>query len=197
MKAPWLATIAVLMSCSEALAVDATPAALKVDVLIVDSKDSIAKWVLGPPGKRQADHGRLRAVKTGTKVYLPVIVTGFDLSERHDFSADLQIVAPGGKTQALKRCCGANAFDPRTPGLVVLNPVVDITFDAEDVPGAYTVRATVSDGASSATTSERFRLQPDAAASTAPAQRSALPSAPDPDCVIKPVMTDEEIKRCR
>lgn len=197
MKTPWLAKIAVLMSCSGALAADATPSAFKVDVLIVDSKEAVERWVLSPPGRRGGDHGRLRAVNAGTKVYLPIVVTGFNLSDRPDFSADLQIVGPGAKSQVLKMCCGANAFDPRTPGLVVLNPVVDVTFDAEDVPGAYSVRVTVRDGPRSASTSERFRLQAGTAASAAPALRAAPQPATGQDCEIKPVMTDEEIKRCR
>lgn len=80
----------------------------------------------------------------------------------------------------LKKCCSAATGDPRTPGLAVLDPVIDITADPEDRLGTYTARVTLSDGTRSATASEKFQLvagarKADAAPAAAPAD---APDAP-------------------
>lgn len=131
-------------------------------ILIVDSHAAIQNWVQSSPTERGGDRGRLRTVSKGKKMYFPIIATGYKSSElgRLNFTADLELVSPSGKVLAtMKKCCGANRFDPRTPGLVVLNPVIDIMFEPDDPSGTYTVRATVTDGSRFATASESFRVQ--------------------------------------
>ncbi len=72
----------------------------------------------------------------------------------------MQFVSPNGKVIFNgKKCCGANRGDPRTPGLVVLNPVLDLTSEEGDPLGTYEVRATVTYGGRTASASEKFVLQ--------------------------------------
>jgi hypothetical protein len=132
----------------------------RAHVLIVDSHEAIQKWVLSPPARRGGDNGRLRTVVKGTRIYLPLIASGYKPTKSGElhFAADLEIVAPDGKVTLLKDCCAAERGDPRTPGLVVLNPVIDISFDSGDPAGTYSARATVRDGSHTATASETFRV---------------------------------------
>jgi hypothetical protein len=100
---------------------------IQASILIVDSKDAIAKWVMNPRG---GDAGRLRNVMVGQKVFVPVAVTGLKPGDfvQPGFVADIQFVSPDGKVMFNGRnCCGANRGDPRTPGLAVLKPALDLT----------------------------------------------------------------------
>ena len=134
------------------------PQQLQANILIIDSKDALAKWVMNPKG---GDAGRLRSVTVGQKVLLPVIVTGLKMADfgRPGIVADMQFVSPDGKVMFDgRKCCGANRGDPRTPGLVVLNPVLDLTFEPGDPMGTYGIRATVTYGSLTASASEKFVL---------------------------------------
>lgn len=156
----WL-SIGVCIAAGESPPVNQPEQIFQVHILISDSHAAIEKWVLTPPSERGGDRERLRSVSKGKTIYLPVIATGYKPSEsgRINFTADLEIVSPNGKVTAFKKCCSANRGDPRTPGLVVLNPVLHIVFDPDDPPGTYTARATVTDGSRTATARESFRVQ--------------------------------------
>lgn len=147
-------------------------------ILIEDSHAAIEKWVRSQPSERRGDHGRLRTVSRGVKIYFPIVATDYksSVSGRINIAADLEIVSPNGKVIAFKKCCGAIGGDPRTPGLVVLNPVIDLTFDPDDPSGTYTARATVTDGSSTATARESFRVQTGAGTGKA----AALQAEPRP-----------------
>jgi hypothetical protein len=131
---------------------------LQASILIVDSTDAIAKWVMNPKG---GDAGRLRSVRVGQKVFLPVVVTGLKTADfgQPGIVADMQFVSPDGRVMFNgRKCCGANRGDPHTPGLVVLNPVLDLTSEAGDPLGIYEIRTTVTYGSFTARTSEKFVL---------------------------------------
>lgn len=114
----------------------------KANILITDSHDAIEKWVLTPDADR-AGTGRIRQVTTGKKYYLPFVVTGYKwpASERMTLIAHVRLISPDGKTQfeapAFSRTIAA---DPRSPSVIVLNPVMDYTLDSSDLPGTYTIR---------------------------------------------------------
>jgi Cytochrome oxidase complex assembly protein 1 len=138
---------------------------LQAHILIVGSHAEIAKWVqshldqLGEPG---GDNVHQQTISTGTKMYVPVIATGYrsSASGRLNLSADLEFISPSGTVLfAKKKCCSADVGDPRTPGLVVLNPVIDFTIDPGDPLGTYTVRASVTDGFGSASASKSFSVE--------------------------------------
>jgi len=131
---------------------------IKASILIVDSKDAIANWAMNPAG---GDAGRIRSVPVGQKLFVPVVVTGLQTTDfgRPGIIADMQFISPDGKVFFNgSRCCSAILGDPRTPGLAVLNPVLDLTFDAGDPLGTYEIRATVTYNNSTARTSEKFAL---------------------------------------
>ncbi len=136
-------------------------ASFNANVLIVKSHSDISNWVKLEPGKRRKHAGRMRAVTRGTKVYLPVVAT-FSKSQvgrQIALVADLEIIAPNGKVTKIPNCCIANSVDPRAPTTIVLNPVIDVTFDATDPSGEYRLRATINSGRATATATETFRLQ--------------------------------------
>ena len=131
------------------------------NVLIVKAHSDIENWVKLEPAKRGGRRwSREKRGKRG-EIYLPIVAT-FSLSQvgqRVALSADMEIVAPDGKVQKLVGCCLANHVDPRAPTAIVLNPVLDITFDAADPSGEYIVRARIDNGKETAVASEIFRLQ--------------------------------------
>ena len=138
----------------------------KANILITDSHDAIEKWVLTPEANR-AGIGRIRQVTIGKKYYLPFVVTGYKwpASERMTLIAHVRLISPDGKTQfdapAFSRTIAA---DPRSPSVIVLNPVMDYTLDSSDLPGTYTVRVTITDRVHSeyAKAEEQFQLIQDA-----------------------------------
>ena len=133
---------------------------LEASILIVDSQDAIAAWVKEP---KSGDIGRMRKATAGQKLFVPIVVTGLRTTEfgQPGIGADMQFVAPSGKVIFNgRKCCGANRGDQRTPGLVVLNPVLDFTTEDGDPLGTYEVRATVTYGGRTATASEKFVLEP-------------------------------------
>jgi hypothetical protein len=131
------------------------------NVLIVKSHSDIENWVKFEPAKRRGDVGRARTVTKGVKFYLPIVAT-FSQSQvgrRIALAADLEIIAPGGKVQKLPSCCFADRVDPRVPTTIVLNPVLDITFEPTDPSGEYRVRARINNGVETVVADEIFRLQ--------------------------------------
>lgn len=175
----WL-SIGVSTGAGESAPANQPEQGFQAHILITGSHTATEKWVLSPPGERGGDRGRLRTVSKGQKIYFPVIATGYKPSDsgQINFVADLEIVAPSGKVIALKKCCSAVRGDPRTPGVVVLNPVVEIVFDADDPAGTYTARATVSDGSRTAAARESFRLQTGTGAQTGAALQGEPKPAP-------------------
>ena len=171
---------------------------LQAHILIVNSRAAIAKWVQAPPGERGGDVGRLRTVAKGTKIYLPIIATGFKPAEsgRLNLAAELEVVSSDGKASALKKCCSAIRGDPRSPGVAVLSPVIEMIFNTDDPPGTYTARVTVTDGTSSATASETFLVQAGAAAAKEPAQQSETNPPPAPAGAGNPSRTDKDARDC-
>ena len=131
------------------------------NVLIVKAHTDIDHWVKLEPAKRGGDIGRVRSVARGVKFHLPIVATfsRSQVGQRVALLADLEIVAPDGKVQKLVGCCLANHVDPRAPTTIVLNPVLDITFDAADPSGEYIVRAKIDNGKETAVAAEIFRLQ--------------------------------------
>jgi len=124
----------------------------KANILITDSQATIEKWVLMPAADRP-NAGRFRELIPDKKFYLPFVVTDypFSASERMDLTAHVRLISPDGKTKFdAPRLSGAIAPDPRSPSLIVLNPVMDITFDTSDPPGTYTIRVTIKDHVHSA-----------------------------------------------
>ena len=118
-----------------------------VDILLMDSKDSVLKWVLMPAADRP-NAGRIRQVTRDKKIYVPFVVTDypFPVSEKMNLTAHIRFLSPQSKvlleSPTFSETIGA---DPRSPHTIVLNPVMDVTFDAGDLPGTYTFRLTVVD----------------------------------------------------
>lgn len=118
-----------------------------LDLLLMDSKDSVLKWVSLPAADRP-NAGRIRQVTRDKKIYVPFVVTDypFPVSEKMDLKAHIRFLSPQGKvlldSPTFSETIGA---DPRSPHTIVLNPVMDVTFDSSDLPGTYTFRLTVVD----------------------------------------------------
>ena len=135
-------------------------------ILITDSHTKIEQWVLSSENERLALSGHQRVVHINEKLYYPFVVTGYtvDSSGRVDLTADFQLISPRGEVCAqTAKIATANRQDPRAPGIIVLEPVLDLTFDEKDQPGTYTIRTIITDHIKSeaVTAEETFRLVKD------------------------------------
>ena len=140
----------------------------KANILITQSNQETEKWVLMPAADRPGA-GRLRQLIPGKKYYLPIVVTdyAFPASEQMYLTAHVRFISPTGKILfGAAKVSGALAPDPRSPSVIVLNPVMDITSDPSDPLGTYTVRVTITDHVHStyARAEEQFQLVPEPSA---------------------------------
>lgn len=172
------------------------PQKMQANILIVESHEAIANWALNPGG---GDTGRMRKVPLGQKVYVPVVVTGIDTANLgpSGISADFEFVAPDGKVlHTAKKCCAAKQRgDPRTPGLVVLNPVLDYESETGDPLGTYELRATVTYGAQTASASEKFEVVARADATATSPANSAVQETSRP-ALKRPSISHIDARRC-
>lgn len=141
-------------------AADSSRSALKVQLLIVASKSDIGHWVRTSPQMRTADSERIRRVRRGMTILIPIVVTDFkpDASGAVRLSTELQLVNAAGAVVLARKESAPQNPDPLTPGLIVLSPIFNITSKPADPLGSYKVRVTVSDGARSAQAEESFTL---------------------------------------
>ncbi len=138
------------------------PAEFKANILITESHDAIEKWVLAPAADRPGT-GRLRQVTPGKKFYLPFVVSDYPypVSEKMNLTTHVRFISPTGKTLlAAGKFSETIGADPRSPSVIVLNPVMEATFDQDDPPGTYTIRVTITDHVHStyAKAEEQFQL---------------------------------------
>jgi hypothetical protein len=121
-------------------------APFKANILITDSHSAIEKWVLSPATEKPGT-GRLRQVTPGTKIYVSFVVTDytFPVSERMNLTHHVRFVKPNGKVLDIPPTSATIQADPRSPSVIVLNPVLDITFDPDDNPGTYTFSVLIID----------------------------------------------------
>jgi hypothetical protein len=148
--------------CKELPAAAKKPSgAFGANVLIVKSHSDIESWVIAEPARRGGDAGRLRTVARGTKVYIPAVATfpASQVGQRISLVADMELIAPNGKTLKIASCCIANRVDPRAPATIVLGPILDVVFDATDPNGEYRVRMMINNGKETVVAEEKFRLQ--------------------------------------
>jgi len=123
------------------------PAAnFKANLLIAESNAEIEKWVLATPAER-AVSGRKRTLEIDTKYLLPSVITDYAPDSKQIlFTSDYEILGPDGTIHFQKTALSsAQAYDPRSPSVIVLNPVMNLTFDKNDTPGKYIIRITVTD----------------------------------------------------
>jgi hypothetical protein len=161
-----------------------TPANFKANILINESKAETEKWVLMPEAAR-AGAGRIRQVTTDKKYYLPFVVTGYTwpATEKMSLTARVRFISPVGKIiYASAKWSETIAPDPKSPSVIVLNPVMDITFDHNDVPGTYTIRIMITDHVHStyAKAEEKLQLIQGTSAEGKAAQKPAPAAKPDP-----------------
>jgi hypothetical protein len=145
-----------------------TEANFKANILITESHAETEKWVLMPAADRPGA-GRLRQLVPGKKYYLPFVVTDYPwpASEQMNLTAHVRFISPAGRILfGAAKFSETIAPDPRSPSVIVLNPVMDITSDPGDPLGTYTVRVTITDHIHSvfAKAEEQFQLVPEAGA---------------------------------
>lgn len=149
-----------LMS-DESSAIKSAPRLFRAHILITESNADIEHWIKTPSNILKPDSARLRFVRRGQQLIIPAVVTDYtyDAPGKIGLSADFLLVSPSGKTLLdAKKFSGSNNQDTRTPGLIVLNPVLNLTLDSTDPVGLYTVHITVWDGARSVLAEESFEL---------------------------------------
>ena len=122
------------------------PAPFKANILITDSHSAIEKWVLLPATEKPRA-GRIQKVTPGTKIYVSFVVTdyNFPVSESMNLTYHTRFVKPNGKVLDIPPTSATVGADPRSPSVIVLNPVLDITFDSDDSPGTFTFSVLIID----------------------------------------------------
>jgi hypothetical protein len=117
------------------------------NILFVDSKAAIEKWVLLPPADKPGA-GRMRQVTPGKQFHVAFVVTDYryPASESMDLRAHIRVVSPQGKVvHEEPKFSEITGADPRSPSVIVMNPVMDLTFTPHDPPGKYEFQVTIVD----------------------------------------------------
>src|ERR1700730_1960024 len=134
-------TILPLAACSKNDS-SAAGASMTANILIVTSHADIANWVVLDQRDRRGN-GRMRIVTRGPKIYMPIVATFSDsqVGQKIALKGVVHIVSPNGNTADFQ--CFANQVDPRAPKTIVLEPVMNVTFDATDPNGEYKLRGSI------------------------------------------------------
>ena len=133
---------------------------LRVQLLVVGSNADIETWLAMPEKARKPGSERLRQVHRGQLLLVPIVVTNFVASSKGTvaISAEFQLISPTGTVAYSKQFEVNGVPDKRTPGLMVLNPIMNVTSEATDSLGWYIARVKVTNGAGTAQAEERFEL---------------------------------------
>ncbi len=122
-------------------------AAFNANLVCARSHAEIEKWVFSTLDGEQPDAAP-ESVRMNQKFHLAFIVDSFEAPARKpvDLLANLKMVDPNGKTvMTVPKAAFANMQDPRAPGIVVLQPIMAITFDKTDPVGTYTFESSILD----------------------------------------------------
>ena len=176
-RSPWLLALALAVSASTALAQQ--PA---MKIFVAESSDAFQDWLrtAAATGTTGTYPPSLKEVPEGGRIHFPIVVSGLrpPATGVVELVADVEFVAPDGATKVMaKQCCRftiANQPEVRT---VMLGPTMNTKLLATDMPGVYTVRATVTGGPEVLVASETFRYlggTPAASTVTAPAAAPRL-----------------------
>jgi hypothetical protein len=123
-------------------------------ILFMDSKEAIEKWAASPSIPRPMV-GQIQQVRPGVKFYVPFAVTNYRFpNENMNLTAQVRISDPKGTTLVeVPKVSTAVRRDPRSPDVIILNPVLDLEFDEADPRGTYMIRVVISDLAHNITAS--------------------------------------------
>jgi len=121
-------------------------ATFKANVLITDSHTAIEKWVFSPAAEKPHT-GRIRAVTPGTKIYVSFVVTDYNypVSESMNLTYHVRFVKQDGTVKDFPPTSATIGADPKSPSVIVLNPVWNLTFDSDDNPGTVTFSVIIID----------------------------------------------------
>jgi hypothetical protein len=117
------------------------------NILFTDSQSEIEKWVLMPAAEKP-NAGRMRQVTRDKAIRVPFVVTDYPYptSEKMDLTTHVRFISPTGKVLLDAPHFSEDiGSDPKSPHTIVLNPVMNMTFDSGDVSGVYTFRLTIVD----------------------------------------------------
>jgi len=170
-----------------AVACAAMPASaqkFEVHVLPVESMDGLARWFQQKPAPSGV-YPRAQELVLGKKIYFPILVTRLDPSLHGplELVGDIEIVAPDGKSQVMKKCCRYSVADRSGIRTAILSNVPDFEMEATDKKGMYTLRTSVTDGQQTVAGTDQIRYgapakEPAAANPAASAKTAARPDSP-------------------
>ena len=135
---------------------------VKVTVLPVESVADLEAW-LGKPieparaASPAAYPGTLQVLAVGRKTELPILVTGLPSPAPQSLHlvADVEVLAADGRSLGTSpHCCEATIAKGASGGAALLNPSVVLEPDPNRRAGRYTVRASVTDGIQTWTSSQ-------------------------------------------
>lgn len=128
---------------------------LETFILVSESPDYIKEW-LGSPATQSVKIKTINQVIPEQTFHVAVIVAGFgiDTQGAAHLTGDFKLVGPDGSVVMQDE--GIYKLDLKglqsAPiGLYMLNPVLDITMESKDAPGAYNIKVKVRDTTSNNT----------------------------------------------
>ncbi len=123
------------------------PGDLNVTVFITDSPEFIKEWVETPPS-----HGptirRIKEAKYNQMVHAGFSITGFskDSDSKVDFVVAVQVKAPDGTVLMQENQWAVHTKKVLIDkGVIIADPVLDMTFEPSDPAGSYKISAIVFD----------------------------------------------------
>jgi len=121
---------------------------LAVQVVASDNFDYIDEWV-STPSKHDIHIKRIKEVIPEQTFYVAVIATGYGLNDKDttDLTADFILQNPDGSIQFHEKNIFTHKRHMRnlTPAFVMLDPAIDLTFEANDQEGEYVIKTILRD----------------------------------------------------
>lgn len=143
--------VTILLACLSSAVVYSTemrePGNLSITVHVGDSPKLVADWIATNP-ETEGRNKTFTSIKQPKKLYAAFIVSGYtrDDDDETNFSVDVQLIGPDGKTLIDKREWSKNnSRIPSARGLILAGPLFPLTFTESARKGVYWVRATVKD----------------------------------------------------
>ncbi len=116
-------------------------------LLLAESPQALVSWTQASEEERAEGLGMLEAVQFGQRIFVRVVVSGFEAPESFELTGSMALKAPDGRLLHEQAIRATQAdVDLDAPGVLVLLPGMDIVFDPGDAVGAYHLMGSVQSG---------------------------------------------------
>ncbi|WP_373032956.1 hypothetical protein [Sulfurovum sp.] len=126
-----------------------SPGDLDVTIFITDSPQFIEEWV-GTPASHAPIITKINKAKFNQMVHAGFAITGYSrLNQEVDFVVSVQVTSPVGSVLLNEKKWAVHKQKVLgDKGIIIADPILDMTFETSDPAGNYTIAATVTDNIS-------------------------------------------------